>query len=148
MQTLQFRTASLLAVLLPLALNAAEPVPTLYERLGGQPAIQAVANKLVDRILVDKRVNPWFQHAAASPANTAAYKAKLAEFLCQSTGGPCHYTGLDMTAAHRGRAVTPAAFDAVVEDLVGVLDGLKVPTKEKNDVLALLAPLKTVIVQK
>ena len=53
-----------------------------------------------------------------------------------------------MSAAHRGRAVTAAAFDAVVEDLVAVLDRLKVPAKEKNDVLALLAPLKTVIVQK
>jgi len=120
----------------------------LYQRLGGQPAVQAVANNLVDRILADKRVNPWFQHAAASPENAAAYKAKLAEFLCQSTQGPCHYTGLDMTAAHRGRAVTSAAFDAVVEDLVAVLDQLKVAPREKNDVLALLAPLKPVIVQK
>jgi hemoglobin len=93
-------------------------------------------------------VNPWFKHAAASPDNTAAYKAKLAEFLCQSTAGPCHYTGLDMSAAHHGRAVTAAAFDAVVEDLVAVLEQLKVPATEKKDVLALLGPLKTVIVQK
>ena len=53
-----------------------------------------------------------------------------------------------MSTAHRGRAVTSQAFDAVVEDLVAVLDQLKVPSAEKHDVLALLAPLKTVIVQK
>jgi hemoglobin len=128
-------------------LRAAEQTKSLYERLGGQPAIQAVASSLVDRILADKRVNSWFAHAAGSPQNTAAYKAKLTDFLCQSTQGPCHYTGLDMSAAHRGRGVTPQAFDAVVEDLVAVLDQLKVPAQEKNDVLALLGPLKNVIVQ-
>lgn len=136
------------AILLASGLCAAEPDKTLYERLGGQPAIQAVSSRLVDLILADKRVNSWFTHAAASPENAAAYKSKLAEFLCQSTQGPCRYTGMDMSAAHRGRAVTSQAFDAVVEDLVAVLDQLKVPGAEKHDVLALLAPLKTVIVQK
>ena len=136
------------ALSLATALPAADAGKTLYQRLGGQPAIQAVANGLVDSILADNRVNHWFAHAAASPQNTAAYKAKLADFLCQSTQGPCKYSGLDMTAAHKGRAVTAEAFDAVVEDLVAVLVKLKVPAKEKNDVLALLGPLKNVIVQK
>jgi hypothetical protein len=35
-----------------------------------------------------------------------------------------------------------------VQDLIAVLDKLKVPAKEKGEVLALLGPLKTVIVQK
>jgi hemoglobin len=130
------------------ALPAAGAGKTLYERLGGQPAIQAVANGLVDSILADSRVNKWFAHAAASPQNATAYKVKLADFLCQSTQGPCKYSGLDMTVAHKGRAVTGAAFDAVVEDLVAVLVKLKVPAKEKGEVLALLGPLKSVIVQK
>jgi hemoglobin len=128
--------------------QAADTDKTLYERLGGQPAIQAVANGLVDKILADSRVNPWFAHAASSPANTAAYKARLAEFLCQSTQGPCKYEGRDMSSAHKGRGVTSDAFDAVVQDLIAVLDQLKVPAKEKGDVLALLGPLKGVIVQK
>jgi hemoglobin len=58
------------------------------------------------------------------------------------------YKGLDMTAAHKGRGVTGEAFDAVVQDLIAVLDKLKVPAKEKGEVLALLGPLKSVIVQK
>jgi hemoglobin len=148
---MNFRRTCVLTGLLALASSmgvAAGAEKTLYERLGGQPAIRAVASGLVDRILADSRVNSWFAHAAASPENTAAYKAKLADFLCQSTQGPCHYTGLDMTAAHKGRAVTGAAFDAVVEDLVQVLDQLKVPAPEKKEVLGMLGPLKAVIVQK
>ena len=120
---------------------------SLYARLGGQPAVQAVANGLVDRILADKRVNSWFAHAASSPENTAAYKAKLADFICQGVGGPCKYTGRDMVAAHRGRGVTNEAFSAVAEDLVAVLDQLKVPAKEKNEVMAIIGSLKPSIVQ-
>jgi hemoglobin len=120
----------------------------LYDRLGGQPAVQAVASGLVDGILLDDRVNKWFAHAAASPANAEAYKAKLFEFICQNTGGPCKYTGRDMVSAHKGRAVTGEAFDAVVQDLVIVLDNLKVPEKEKGQLLAILGPLKSSIVQK
>src|SRR5262245_1398198 len=38
-------------------LHAAATEKTLYERLGGQPAIKAVASELVDSILLDSRVN-------------------------------------------------------------------------------------------
>jgi len=54
--------------------QAAAAKKTLYERLGGQPAVQAVASGLVDRILADNRINKWFAHAASTPENTAAYK--------------------------------------------------------------------------
>jgi len=120
---------------------------SLYERLGGQPAIQAVANGLVDRILADNRVNKWFSHAASSPENTKSYKETLTSFICQAVGGPCKYTGLDMTAAHKGRGVTSEAFNAVAEDLSAQLDALKVPAKEKKEVMDLVGSLKSSIVQ-
>ncbi|MES1256844.1 MAG: group 1 truncated hemoglobin [Acidobacteriota bacterium] len=120
---------------------------SLYDRLGGQPAVEAVANDLVDRILADNRVNKWFTHAAASTENANAYKAKLAIFLCAGLGGPCKYTGLDMVSAHKGRAVTSEAFDAVAEDLVADLDQLKVPAKEKGEVMTIVGSLKPSIVQ-
>ena len=129
------------------AIRGADVERSLYDRLGGQPAIQAVANGLVDRILADNRVNKWFAHAAASPENANAYKAKLALFICAGFGGPCHYTGLDMVNAHKGRAVTSAAFEAVAQDLAAQLDQLKVPEKEKHDVMQIIASLKPSIVQ-
>ncbi len=133
---------------LALSAQAANAEQSLYERLGGQPAVEAVTSGLVDSILTDGRINKWFAHAASSPANTAAYKAKLYEFVCQNTGGPCHYTGPDMVTVHKGRGVTSEAFDAVVQDLIAVLDKLGVPEKEKGELLAILGPLKSSIVQK
>ena len=120
---------------------------SLYERLGGQPAVDAVASGLVDRILADKRVNTWFAHAASSPENTKKYKATLSAFICKSVGGPCNYTGLDMVSAHKGRGVTSEAFNAVAENLSAQLDQLKVPAKEKNEVMTLVGSLKPSIVQ-
>ena len=139
----------LAATLLAAVCVAQTPAPTksLYDRLGGQPAVNAVASGLVDKILADKRVNAWFAHAASTPENTKLYKEKLASFICQSTGGPCKYTGMDMTAAHKGRGVTSDAFNAVAEDLSALLDQLKVPAKEKGEVMTLIGSLKPSIVQ-
>ncbi len=120
---------------------------SLYERLGGQPAIDAVASGLVDRILADNRVNKWFVHASSSAENTKAYKAKLASFICMNVGGPCKYSGLDMEAAHKNRGVTSEAFDAVAQDLSAQLDQLKVPAKEKGEVMSIVGSLKPMIVQ-
>ena len=127
--------------------QAARGGKSLYERLGGQPAVDAVASSLVDRILADTRVNKWFAHAASSPQNTAAYKAKLSSFICVSVGGPCKYTGLDMVTAHKGRGVTEDAFNAVAENLTKTLDQLKVPEAEKKEVMTLVGSLKPSIVQ-
>jgi hemoglobin len=128
--------------------NAADTEPkTLYQRLGGMPAVRAVVDDLVARILADTRVNRWFAHAASSPETAAAYKSKLADFVCQATGGPCKYAGMDMEAAHKGRGITKEAFGAVVEDLTATLARLNVPEKEQKQLLALLAPLKGAVVQ-
>jgi hemoglobin len=127
---------------------AAERPQSLYERLGGAPAIQAVVDDFVGRVLLDARVNKWFAHAAGDPEEAALYKSKLGDFICQAAGGPCHYAGADMQTAHRGRAITSEAFDAVVEDLTATLEKLHVPGQEKAQLLGMLAPMKPLVVQK
>jgi hemoglobin len=144
-----YKTTILTAVLAAITvsgLGAAEHA-SLYQRLGGMPAIRAVVDDLVSRILADERVNKWFAHAASDPATAEAYKRKLADFLCEGTGGPCQYTGADIVTAHKGRGVTGEAFNAVVEDLAATLDKLKVPEKEKADLFGILGPMKMAIVQ-
>lgn len=142
-----FLTAALALGLTPL-LAAADADESLYKRLGGMPAVNAVVSDLVDRILLDQRVNGWFAHASSSPEATAAYKSMLSDFVCQSVGGPCEYKGRDMVAAHTGRAITGDAFNSVVEDLVASLAKFNVPQKEQDDLLALLGGLKPDIVER
>jgi hemoglobin len=127
--------------------QAATAKKSLYERLGGQPAIQAVASGLIDRILADNRINKWFAHAGSTPETKAAYLSKLTAFLCKATGGPCNYTGRDMVTAHKGRDITNEAFNAVAEDLSLQLDQLKVPAPEKTEVMQLAGSLRLSIIQ-
>src|SRR5262249_22955862 len=76
---------------------------SLYERLGGKPAITAIVDDFAARVAVDRRVNRFFANT-----DVLAFKAKLVDQLCEASGGPCKYTGRDMKTAHQGMGVTNA----------------------------------------
>jgi hemoglobin len=113
----------------------------LYERLGGLPAIQAVIDDFVANLAADARINKQF-----AQTDIPRLKKNLVDQVCQATGGPCKYTGLDMKTAHKGMKITDADFNALVEDLAKSLDKFKVPAKEKNELLTALASMKPDIV--
>lgn len=73
---------------------------------------------------------------------------KLVEQICQTSGGPCTYTGRDMKATHAGMGIGKADFGALVEDLVAALDRFKVSEQEKNEPLGALGPMQQDIVEK
>ena len=116
---------------------------SLYDRLGGKPAITAVVDDFVGRVAADNRINGKF-------ANTDIPRLKmlLVEQICQASGGPCTYTGRSMKATHLGMGVSSSDFDALVGDLVTTLNKFKVPEREKNDLLGALGPMKGDIVEK
>jgi hemoglobin len=115
---------------------------SLYERLGGQGAIQAVVTKFIGNVGADKRINGYFANADLKKLNKL-----LVEQVCMASGGPCTYSGRDMKTTHKGMKITDAAFGALVEDLVSALDTFNVGKKEKDDLLAILGPMKSDIVE-
>ena len=115
---------------------------SLYERLGGVGAIQAVVTKFIGNVGADKRINSYFAKTDLKQLNKL-----LVEQVCMATGGPCSYSGRDMKTTHKGMKVTTAAFGALVEDLVAALDTFNVPKKEKDELIAILAPMKGDIVE-
>lgn len=115
---------------------------SLYERLGGQGAIQAVVTKFIGNVGGDKRINGYFATADLKKLNKL-----LVEQVCMATGGPCSYSGRDMKTTHKGMKITDAAFGALVEDLVSALDTFNVPAKEKGELLGILGPMKGDIVE-
>lgn len=133
----------------PLALQgsaAAFPVPparpTLYDRLGGGPALTAVVEETIRRGGTDPRIK-----AKLINADLVRLRTHLIEQLCVVAGGPCRYTGRDMITAHRGLAITSTEFDALVEDMREAMTLHKVPSAEQAEVVTLLAPTKPEIVQ-
>ncbi|HEY0711412.1 MAG TPA: hypothetical protein VGF45_01970 [Polyangia bacterium] len=119
------------------AAQAPPPRTSLYERLGGQPAIAAVVDELVVRIAKDNRINARFANV-----DLPRLRRLLTEQICQASGGPCQYTGRDMRSSHAGMNISDDEFTALVEDLKGALDQFKVPAAEQSELLALLAPMK------
>jgi len=119
----------------------APPQKSLYDRLGGQPAIVAVVDDFVGNVAADNRINGFFART-----DIPRLKKLLVEQICAGTGGPCTYTGRSMQAAHKGMNITDAQFNALVEDLQKTLNKFKVPEKEQGDLLAVLGPMKPQIV--
>ena len=117
------------------------PQKSLYERLGGKDAITAVVDDFVANVAADKRINGFF-----AKTDVPRLKRNLVDQICQTTGGPCTYTGKDMRTAHKGMGITDADFNALVEDLKMSLDKFKVPAKEQGELLGALGSLKPQIV--
>jgi hemoglobin len=134
-------TAMLVALAACSGMMESKPEASLYDRLGGKPAITAVVDDFVGNVAADSRINGFFARA-----NVPHLKAMLVDQICEASGGPCKYTGRDMKSAHAGMGVGEADFNALVEDLIKTLDKFKVPAREKNELLGALGSMKKDIV--
>jgi hemoglobin len=114
---------------------------SLYDRLGGYPAISAVVDDFLKNVAADRRINRFF-----AGTNIPALRQNLIDFICVGTGGPCTYRGRDMKTAHAGMGVRSRHFNALVQDLGKSLRKFHVPAREQGEVVAALAPLKKDIV--
>lgn len=114
------------------------PLPTLslYQALGEQHGIRTLSDDFVQRMSTDARVASIFKDS-----NLKRVKEKIAEQLCQVSGGPCVYSGDSMKEVHQGLGIKMANFNAVVEILQDAMDQQGIRFQEQNKLLALLAPM-------
>jgi hemoglobin len=115
---------------------------SLYDRLGGQDAINALTESWVARVGGDDRANGKFVRT-----DIPRLMKEVADQLCEVSGGPCTYTGRSMQETHDGMAVTAGEFDVVMQHLDGALDELNVPKAEHDEVVALIIPMRGDIVE-
>jgi hemoglobin len=115
---------------------------TLYERLGGEPAIRAVVDDLVARLAADPKVNVTRKGTQKewkpTPENVAKLKKDFVDFIGMATGGPQKYTGKSMKEVHTGMQITPAEFEAAAADLKATLNKLKVPAPEQAELMRIV----------
>ena len=118
--------------------------PSLYKRLGGYDAIAAVTDDFIGRLATDKSLQRFF--AGHSKDSLGRIRQLVVDQLCAATGGPCVYIGRDMKTSHQGMGITEADWNAAAGHLVATLDKLKVPEREKNEVLGAITSFKNDIV--
>ena len=111
------------------------PVSTLYEQLGGMPAVDAAVDVFYRKVLSDSRIGFFFKGV-----DMDRLIAMQRAFLTMAFGGPHNFTGTDLRRGHRhlvARVLNDSHFDAVLELLSQSLQELGVPSSLITQVSAI-----------
>src|SRR3954471_17675862 len=97
--------------------------PSLYDRLGGVYNIATVVDDLINRVMVDPRLNanPRVDEAHHR-VSAAGFKYFVTEMACGAAGGPQTYTGRSMGDSHRHLEITEQEWGAFMDDFQQTLD--------------------------
>ncbi|WP_027148633.1 group I truncated hemoglobin [Methylobacter tundripaludum] len=105
--------------------DSQETSQTLYEKIGGEAAVNAAVDIFYRKVLADYRINRFFDNT-----DMDQQIAKQKAFFTMAFGGPNNYTGQDMRNAHARlvkMGLNASHFDAVMEHLGATLTELNVP---------------------
>lgn len=108
---------------------------SLFERLGGQNAVNTAVDIFYRKMLSDDRVNYFFDDV-----DMEKQIIKQKGFLTMVFGGPNNYTGKDMREGHRHlikRGLNDTHVDIVIEHLGQTLTELGADTKDIQEVAAI-----------
>ena len=98
---------------------------TLFDKIGGEAAVDAAVDIFYRKVLADDRINSFFEDV-----DMDKQAAKQKAFLTMAFGGPHNYTGEDMRKGHAHlveRGLNDSHFDAVMEHIGATLTELNVP---------------------
>ncbi|MCB1582907.1 MAG: group 1 truncated hemoglobin [Marinicella sp.] len=124
-------------LILTLVTVTAHSEDSLYQQLGGKPAIEKITKHLLDRLLNNEKINFLFKETERDDLHI-----KIVDQICMETGGPCKYEGLDMVEAHSGMNIKYSEFDIFVEDFILAMEDAEIPFRLQNKVLAIFAPMR------
>ena len=116
---------------------------SIYQRLGGQPAIDAAVELFYKKVLADKSVNHFFDDI-----NINKQRAKQKQFLAAAFGDPVPYTGKDMRKAHAHLDLKESDFNTIAGHLQATLQELKINDKLIGEVMAVAASTKDEVLNK
>ncbi len=123
--------------------------PSLYDRLGGVYNIATVVDDLIDRVMVDPRLNanPRVDEAHHR-VSSAGFKYLVTEMVCWASGGPQKYSGRSMGDSHRHLMINEEEWAAFMSDVQQTLDKFEVPQEEQDELKAIVESTKESIVVK
>ena len=116
-----------------IVLVSAATTKSLFERLGGEAAVEAAVVDFYEKVMSDPSLSPFFAHL-----NMDAQIKKQIAFMTMAFGGPNHYTGKDLRTAHAklvAGGLHDAHFDAIAEHLRVTLEELGVDAGTTTEVL-------------
>jgi len=128
--------------------NGQSNPPTLYERLGGLPAISVVVSDLLDVVVPDPMLNENPAIKASREQVPAPYlKYQVTAMVCEASGGPCKYHGRDMKSSHAHLNITEAEWQRFITLFEEILTQHQVPAQESQELLEIVDSTKADIVK-
>lgn len=115
--------------------------PSLYEQIGGRSVLEQIMKDSVALFKQDPRIAKYFEKT-----DHEVLTYHLTEQVCQLAGGGCEYLGRSMEESHKDMGVTDGAFVALVEDFQIAVRKAGLTFEQENKLVALLAPMRPVIV--
>lgn len=113
---------------------------SLFTRMGGLPVLTKITDEFIDKVATAPSTKRSFDGIKLK-----ALKESVVAQLCKLSGGPCVYEGETMLNSHKDAKISEAEFDAFVGMFRDTLNKY-VNTREKNELLKILAPMKRDIV--
>ncbi|WAR43427.1 group I truncated hemoglobin [Methylomonas rapida] len=100
---------------------------SLYERIGGEAAVNAAVDLFYDKVLNDFRINRFFDKT-----DMEKQLEHLKTFMTVAFGGPNNYTGRSLRDGHARlvkMGLNDSHFDAVMGHLGATMQELNVPAE-------------------
>ena len=116
------------------------PETSLYDELGGEPALRRVVDRFVDRMFDDMMIGYLFRSVRRE-----RIKDKEFEHAAEHLGANIRYSGKPLDQAHRPHAIRGGQFMRRLRILETTLDELGVPERVKAHWLAKTLELRPLI---
>ena len=116
--------------------------PTVFERLGGAPAIAEIVDELYARAQADPELAPYFH-----TTDMDGQRRKLAEMIGEALGGPEAPWLVGLDEAHRGRGISHRHFSLMAAHLIDVLIERDVDPEETDVVMSWVARGRELVVE-
>ncbi|ANE57034.1 MULTISPECIES: group I truncated hemoglobin [Methylomonas] len=114
--------------------------PSLYERIGGEAAVNAAVDLFYGKVLGDFRINRFFEKT-----DMAKQVEHLKAFMTVAFGGPNNYTGRSLRDGHARlvkMGLNDSHYDAVMEHLGATMTELNVPQELIAEAAALVESVR------
>jgi len=119
---------------------------SVYDKIGGEAAMNAAVDLFYRKVLADDRINMFFEGV-----DMEKQAAKQKAFLTMALGGPHNYTGKDMREGHKHlveKGLNDSHFDAVMENLGATLKELGVPDELISEAAAIAESTRADVLNK
>ncbi len=126
---------------LTLLISCASQPSNLYNKIGGEQTIERIATHFVDEIGNDEIIVAYFEKS-----NVDRFHQSFKIHLCSLIDGPCKYEGDDLKEVHRGMNITEGDFNRIVDLLINAMRTAGLTHRERNRVLARVAPFRGEII--